>query len=470
MPWCCAGCRSTSTIGSSRSASAGPPGRLPIRTAIRRRSTASRRRTTWTGRRSSRCSSRWPRSPAARSRCASRAPSPRISGRSASRRASSTCFASSRRSAARFTAENEVDGRHRVAVLSDGLWRRRFGGDPAIVGRTIPLEGGSYEVVGVMPPDFAYPVGAVRPTDLWVPYVVPPNERIRNPHSFSLYLQIDRAAEAGRLRSSRRRRRWTRSPRRSSRRIRCGTRTTRIGVRPLRDHLVGARTKSWMLMLLGAVGIVLLIACANVANLLLARASAREREVGIRAALGAGRWRLVRQLMVESLVLSIAGTMLAIDPRVVGGPGPQELDAGGRAAGHRDRARPARARRRRRPVARDRHPLRHRPGAATVEARSHEGAEGRRARQRRRRASAAAQRAGRRRSRARGGPARRRGALHRQLHHADADRSGLRPGQRAHRAGARRDSNRASRRGDARRRSRRSSSGSARRPASSTRR
>ncbi len=210
-----------------------------------------------------------------------------------------------------FTVENEVDGNHRVVVLSDGLWRRRFNSDPAIVGRSIPLEGGSYEVIGVMPSDFAYPVGAVRPTEMWAPFVVPADERIRNPNSISIYLstiarlkpgvsideaqanldQISAALKAANPK-------WNEF--------------TLAGVRPLRDHVVGARTKQWMLMLLGAVGIVLLIACANVANLLLARASSREREVGIRAALGAGRWRLVRGLLVESLLLSVAGTVLAL--------------------------------------------------------------------------------------------------------------------------------------------------------------
>jgi putative ABC transport system permease protein len=210
-----------------------------------------------------------------------------------------------------FTEDNEVDGRHRVAILSDGLWKRRFGGDPGIVGKTIPLEGGAFEVIGVMGPEFEYPIGSTRPTDLWVPYVVPADERIRNPNNISIYMQaiarlkpgvsiqqaqanMDQIAAA----LTQAHPQWNKD--------------TLLGVRPLRDHIVGAQTRRWMMMLLGAVALVLLIACANVANLLLARATTREREVGIRAAMGAGRWRLIRQLMVESIVLSLAGAALAV--------------------------------------------------------------------------------------------------------------------------------------------------------------
>lgn len=162
-----------------------------------------------------------------------------------------------------------------------------------------------------MPPDFAYPVGAVRPTDLWVPYVVPPDERIRNPGSFSFYLQTIARLKPG-VSLEQARAQMNQIATALEQTHPKWNKDRQVGVRALRDHLVGARTRSWMLMLLGAVAIVLLIACANVANLLLARASAREREVGIRAALGASRWRLMRQLMVESLMLSIAGTALAI--------------------------------------------------------------------------------------------------------------------------------------------------------------
>ncbi len=210
-----------------------------------------------------------------------------------------------------FTKDSEVEGANHIAVLSDGLWRRRFSADPAIVGKTIPLEGGAYEVVGVMGPEFTYPVGAARATDLWVPYVVPPDEKVRDPHRMSIYLQSIARLEpgvtiaqaqanmdqiAGALRQA----------------YPDWNKDSMIGVRPLRDHIVGARTKQWMLLLLGAVGLVLLIACANVANLMLARATSREREIGIRAAMGAARWPLVRQLLTESLVLSIAGTALGV--------------------------------------------------------------------------------------------------------------------------------------------------------------
>jgi putative ABC transport system permease protein len=210
-----------------------------------------------------------------------------------------------------FTIEHEVEGRHRVVVLSDAFWKRRFGGDPAILGRTIPLDGGAYEVIGVMPPDVTYPVGVLRPTDLWTPYVVPENERTRRRGTLSVYLQTIARLKPG-VSFGQAQAQMDQIAAAIERANPEWNKDHRIGVRPLRDHLVGARTKSWMLMLLGAVAIVLLIACANVANLLLARASVREREIGIRAALGAGRLRLVRQLMIESLVLSTVGTLVSV--------------------------------------------------------------------------------------------------------------------------------------------------------------
>jgi predicted permease len=219
-----------------------------------------------------------------------------------------------------FTTEDEIAGRDRVAVLSDGLWRRRFGADPQIIGRSIPLEdlegGGAavsigYEVIGVMPPTFGYPVGAARPTGIWIPYVVPPEQRVRDPQRFTKYLQVIARLKPG-VSVGQAQAQMDQVAAAIEQANPVWNKGSRVGVRPLVDHIVGARIRSWMLMLLGAVGLVLLIACANIANLLLARASARERDIGIRAALGASRWRLVRQLMTESLVLSAAGTVSAI--------------------------------------------------------------------------------------------------------------------------------------------------------------
>ncbi|HEV3485408.1 MAG TPA: ABC transporter permease, partial [Vicinamibacterales bacterium] len=214
-----------------------------------------------------------------------------------------------------FTKDNETEGRHRVVVLSDPLWRRAFGSDPHIVGRTVTLDDvegtqGTYEVLGVMPPGFAYPVGSPRPTEVWVPYVVPPEHRVRLA-ARSNYLQVIARLKDG-ISLEQAQAQMDQIAAALEKAHPQWNKDNGIGVRPLVDHIVGARTESWMMMLLGAVGIVLLIACANVANLFLARATSREREIGIRAALGASRLRLARQMLIESLVLSAAATACAV--------------------------------------------------------------------------------------------------------------------------------------------------------------
>ena len=210
-----------------------------------------------------------------------------------------------------FAAGDEIEGSDRVAVISDALWRGRFGADAAIVGRTIPLEGAAYEVIGIAPPGFTYPVGSRQPHELWVPFVPPPADRIRVPGSSSSYLTAlarlrpgaslsEASADMDRIAAGLRQEHpaWNRN--------------SHAGVKPLRDQIVGGHVRSWMLMLLGAVALLLVIACANVANLMLVRASSRAREIGVRAALGAGRRQLVRALAAEGAVLCAAGTLLAL--------------------------------------------------------------------------------------------------------------------------------------------------------------
>ncbi|HUF47116.1 MAG TPA: ABC transporter permease [Vicinamibacterales bacterium] len=208
-----------------------------------------------------------------------------------------------------FAVEHEVEGNHFVALISDGLWRRRFGADPGVVGRTIQFPAGSWQVVGVMPSGFQYPASASRPYDLWVPYVVPENQKQRgDSRRFHLTVtgrlkdgvsvqQADAGMQALVAALAVDSPHWFRGQTGSA--------------RSLYEATVG-RVRSWMLMLLGAVGIVLLVACVNVASLMLARATARGREIQIRAALGASRWQVARSLLVESLVLSTAGTAAGV--------------------------------------------------------------------------------------------------------------------------------------------------------------
>jgi putative ABC transport system permease protein len=212
-----------------------------------------------------------------------------------------------------FTSRDEVAASDRVVVVSHGFWQRHLGRDPAAVGRMLALNGESYTIVGVMPPGFAYPPGSVQPADLWTRWALRPQDRVGSGsgarslggHQSIARLKADVSLDQAQAQMSQ-----------VAATIAAASATPntvrRIGVRPLRDHLVGTSTRLWMLMLLAAVGIVLLIACANVANLWLARASVQQRDAAVRAALGASRGRLVQRVLIESLVVSAAGTIVGL--------------------------------------------------------------------------------------------------------------------------------------------------------------
>ena len=204
-----------------------------------------------------------------------------------------------------FRPEEDTPGATgRVAVLSDGLWRRRFGADPSVVGREIRLDDLPYTVVGVMPASLEY---TLWDEELWVPAAFSAERlAMHDEHYLTVLARLAPGVtpQQGTLELDRLGR-WLRENHPNENRDRA------IVMRPLVEEIVGDY-RPRLFVLLGAVGFVLLIACANVANLLLARGAARARETAIRAAVGAGRRHLLGQALTESLVLAVAGGALGL--------------------------------------------------------------------------------------------------------------------------------------------------------------
>lgn len=201
-----------------------------------------------------------------------------------------------------FLSEEDQFGHDQVVILSEALWQRRFGGDPAIVNKTIDLEGRPTTVVGIMPPGFHFPDKEV---EAWMPLALPPDlftENNRGSHFLDVVArlkpgvtQVQAQADLDMV-----------ATRMSEGHRNAYPRGFSATVRSLHEEVVGSLRRA-MLILLGAVALVLAVACANVAHLGLANAASRYKEVAIRAALGANRIRVVQQFLIESLLLSIIG-------------------------------------------------------------------------------------------------------------------------------------------------------------------
>ncbi|MDQ3667093.1 MAG: ABC transporter permease [Acidobacteriota bacterium] len=205
-----------------------------------------------------------------------------------------------------FTSEEEQFGRHRVVLLGHGLWQRNFAGARDIVGRDIRLAGESYTVVGVMPRGLPF-FDNLPEVELWVPISFAPDDSMatRSNHFVNLVGRLKPGVTSQQAQSD------VSAIAKSMEEQYAGNKGLGALIVPIQEQIAGDSRKA-LLLLLGAVAFVLLVACVNVANLLLARASAREKELAIRASLGASRSRIVRQVVIECLPLGFIGGLLGV--------------------------------------------------------------------------------------------------------------------------------------------------------------